>query len=278
MDDGGQRLRFAYSTINWGATCDISRALAEIREAGWGAVELFGHSLDHLGTPHSVGEALGGLRVATLFAGFELPNSEIQRTKLRNHVRFAAEVGGEAFGLVGGSRLRWRPPTEGEYAELATLCEDLAVFGRDCGVTVSYHPHVACTIETSDEIAALMARTSALRLCLDASHIALVGEDPLTVIDQWWDRLGYIHLKDWGHGKFRELGRGTLGIDFPGILRELERRRFGGWVVLEQSQSDESPLASARVNAEYLTGLGYDIGHGEHDSSASHRDSSLRSE
>ena len=257
MERGGQRLRFAYSTINWGATCDIPRALAEIRQAGWGAVELFGHSLDHLGTPRSLAEALGGLRVATLFAGIELPDTDIQRTKLRNHVRFAAEMGSEAFGLVGGGRLRWRPPTEEEYRELAALCEDLAAFGEELGVTVSYHPHVACTIETSDEIADLMARTRALRLCLDASHIALVGEDPLTVFDQWWDRLGYIHLKDWGSGKFREMGRGTLGIDFAGILRELERREFGGWVVLEQSQSDESPLESARINAAYLAGLGY---------------------
>ena len=71
--------------------------------------------------------------------------------------------------------------------------------------------------------------------------------------------LGYVHLKDWGHGKFQELGRGAIGIDFPGFLAELERRRFGGWVVIEQSQSDVSPLQSARVNAEYLTGRGYDI-------------------
>ena len=270
MGQGEQRLRFAYSTINWGATCDIPRAFAEIREAGWGAVELFGHSLDHLGTPGGLAEALGDLRVATLFAGIELPDTELQRVRLRNQIRFAAEAGAEAFGLVGGSRLRWRPPSDDDYAELAALCEDLAAFGDGLGVAVSYHPHAGCTIETSDEIAALMAHTRALRLCLDASHIALVGEEPLTVIDQWWDRLGYIHLKDWGHGKFRELGRGTLGIDFPAILRDLERREFGGWVVLEQSQSDESPLASARINAAYLTGLGYDLGQSEHDASEVH--------
>jgi inosose dehydratase len=259
MDEGEHRLRFAYSTINWGATCDVPRALAEIRDAGWGAVELFGHSLDLLGTPRSLAEVLGGLTVATLFAGVELPDSDLQRRKLRNQLRFAAEVGAEAFGLVGGARLRWRPPADEEYAALAGLCEDLARHGEDLGVTVSYHPHVACTIETSDEIATLMDQTRALRLCLDASHIALVGEDPLAVIDAWWDRLGYIHLKDWGRGKFQELGRGSIGIDFAGTLAELQRRRFAGWVVLEQSQSDESPLASARINAAYLAGLGYDI-------------------
>ncbi|MBA2558070.1 MAG: TIM barrel protein [Chloroflexi bacterium] len=254
------RLRFAHSTINWGTTCDLPRALVEIRDAGWGAVELFGHSLDLLGTPRGLAESLGELVPATLFASIVLPGSDLQRTTLRNQIRFASEIGATAFGLVGGSRLRWRPPSDDEISELAALCEELAVYGAETGVAVSYHPHVGCTIETSDEIAALMARTRALGLCLDASHIALVDEDPLDVLAAWWDRLGYIHLKDWGRGKFAELGRGTLGIDFPGILAELERREFAGWVVLEQSQSDVSPLESARINADYLRGLGYDIG------------------
>lgn len=253
------RLRFAYSTINWGANSDIPQALADIRAAGWGAVELFGHSLDLAGTPRGLSENLDGLTVATLFAGVELPDSAHQRTKLRNQVRFASEVGAEAFGLVGGGRLRWRPPTTGEYLELANLCEELAVYGVSLGVAVSYHPHVACTIETSEEIDILMRHSTQLRLCLDASHIALVGEDPLEVIDTWWDRLGYIHLKDWGHGKFAELGRGTIDIDFARILNELVHRQFAGWVVVEQSQSDVSPLESARINAAYLHALGYDI-------------------
>jgi len=259
MSAPDHRLRFAYSTINWGATCDIPQAIADIQAAGWGAVELFGHSLDLLGTPRGLSENLDGLTVATLFAGVELPDSPLQRTKLRNQIRFASEVGAGAFGLVGGGRLRWRPPTTGEYLELATLCEDLAVYGVSLGVAVSYHPHVACTIETSEEINVLMRHSTHLRLCLDASHIALVGEDPLEVIDAWWDRLGYIHLKDWGRGKFAELGRGTIDIDFARILKELVRRQFAGWVILEQSQSDVSPLESARINAAYLRALGYDI-------------------
>jgi len=254
------RLRFAYSTINWGASCDIAQALADIREAGWEAVELFGHSLDLLGTPGSLGEKLDGLTVATLFAGIEIPDSPIQRTRLRNQVRFASEIGSGAFGLVGGGRLRWRPPSSAEYREVASLGEDLALYGDALGITVSYHPHVACTIETSDEITILMSQTRQLKLCLDASHIALVGEDPLTVIETWWDRLGYIHLKDWGRGKFAELGRGSIAIDFPAILDELVRRRYAGWVVLEQSQSDVSPLESARINAAYLRALGYALG------------------
>lgn len=255
------RLRFAYSTINWGPTCDISQAVAQIRGAGWGALELFGHSLDHLGTPASLMDTLDGMAVATLFASVELPDSLPQRTKLRNQIHYASEVGAEAFGLVGAGRLRWRPPIDDDYAAVSDLCEDLATYGAPLGVAVSYHPHVGCTIETSGEIDSLMRQTSTLKLCLDASHIALVGEDPLTVIDTCWDRLGYLHLKDWGRGKFAELGQGSIAIDFNGILAHLVDRRYAEWVVVEQSQSDVSPLESARINAAYLKALGYDIGH-----------------
>jgi inosose dehydratase len=260
MSEKPQPLRFAYSTINWGATCDIPTALQEIRSAGWGAVELFGHSLDLLGTPASLSRLLDGLVPATLFSAIELPVSDLQRTTLMNHVRFAYEIGADALGLVGGARLRWRPPTSAEVTELASFCEELAVLGRELEVDVSYHPHVGCTIETSAEIEQLLAETSVLQLCLDASHIALVGEEPLTVIDRYWERLGYIHLKDWGYGKFQELGRGTLGIDSTAILTMLEERGFPGWVVLEQSQSDQSPHESASVNAAFLRGLGYALG------------------
>lgn len=260
MTEAARKIRFAYSTINWGAACDIPAALDEIRATGWGAVELFGHSLDQLGTPAGVRRNLGSLAAATLFSGIDLPVSGEQRKVQKNRIAFAAEIGASDYGLVGGARLRFRPPTSDEYAELAAFCEELAVFGAGLGVTVNYHPHVACTIETSDEIDLLMGQTSVLRLCLDASHIALVGEDPLTVLDHYWDRLGYVHLKDWGRGKFQELGRGTIGIDFARILSHLIDRQFEGWVVLEQSQSDVSPRESARINADYLRGLGYDAG------------------
>jgi sugar phosphate isomerase/epimerase len=252
-------LRFAYSTINWGATCDIPQALRDIEAAGWSAVELFGHSLDLLGTPSGLQDALGSLVPATMFAGLELPDTPTQHTRLRNQIRFASEIGAQAFGLVGGSRLRWRPPSSEEYAGLAQMCDDLAHYGASAGVAVSYHPHTSCTVETSREIAILMERTTALKLCLDASHIALVGEDPGTVIDTWWDRLGYLHLKDWGRGKFAELGQGAIGIDFPAILQMLVDRRFTGWVVIEQSQSEVSALESARVNAHYLVSRGYPL-------------------
>jgi sugar phosphate isomerase/epimerase len=259
-NSGASHLRFAYSTINWGTTPDFTDAFAEMREAGWRAVELFWHQLDWLGPVERMRGLLGDLQVATLFGKVDLPTDAKQLVRLQNEIAYAAELGAEHFGLVGGERLRWRPPSVAEEADLARFCEELARFGRDIGVQIAYHPHVACTVETEAEIDRLLAATEVLTLCLDASHIALVGEEPLAHMRKYHERTGYIHLKDWARGKFVEMGAGSLGIDFAAILRELEETRFAGWVVVEQSRSDVSPLASARANARYLRSLGYDPG------------------
>ncbi|MER3436250.1 MAG: hypothetical protein C4346_00670 [Chloroflexota bacterium] len=252
-------LRFAYSTINWGETPDLPEMFRSIAETGWDAVELFAHSLDWLGSPNRLRRDLGDLQAATMFGVIELPADRIRLGKLRRQIDYAAEIGAEAYGLVGGSRLRWRPPAPEEYDELARACEELARHGAEQGVAVAYHPHVACTIETEEEIDRLLNATQALTLCLDASHIALVGEDPIAHLRKYRDRTSYVHLKDWAKGKFVELGQGTLGIDFPAILRELDAMAFPGWVVIEMSRSDVSPAVSARANAAYLQSLGYTL-------------------
>jgi len=250
-------MRFAYSTINWGEYADMAQAAAEIRQAGWAAVELFAHSLDWLGLPDGLRATLAGLRPATLFAGIELPTSRRQLTIHKHRIDYAAAIGASAYGVLTGGRLRDRPPSPAEYREVAGFCEELARHGAECGVAVAYHPHTACTIEMADEIDILMEQTEALGLCLDASHIALVGEDPVAHLRTYRERLAYVHLKDWARGKFVELGQGTLGIDFAACLRTLEELRFAGWVVVESSRSDVSPLHSAEVNAAFLRGLGY---------------------
>lgn len=260
MPEKPSNLRFAYSTINWGTTPDLEACFGEIQSAGWRAVELFWHSLDWLGPVHALKRQLGDLQVATSFGAVKLPADRAQLTMMQHQIAYAAQMGAAHYGLIGGDRLRWRPPSEAEYREVAGYCEELAVFGQSVGVDVAYHPHVACTIETEAEIDRLMASTEVLSLCLDASHIALVDEDPLAHLRKYRERTSYIHLKDWARGAFVEMGEGTLGIDFGAILAELEEGQFPGWVVVEQSRSSVSPLRSAEVNAAYLRSLGYDPG------------------
>jgi inosose dehydratase len=253
------RLRFAYSTINWGTRCDLPAAFAEIRASGWGAVELFDHSLDWLGTPDTLRAHLDGLKPAAFFGAISVPSPADEIAVHKRRIDYAALFGTEMYGLVGGGRLRQRPPTDAEYTALADACEELAVYAADRGIGIAYHPHTGCTIETEAEIDILLDRTQKMQLCLDVSHIALVDEDPVTQLSKYLGRTGYIHMKDWARGKFVELGQGSIGIDFPAILAALHEWQYPGWLVIENSRSDISPAHSAQFNADYLRGLGYSL-------------------
>jgi inosose dehydratase len=254
-----QGLRFAYSTINWGTRPDLAAVFGEIAAAGWRAVELFDHALDWLGTPQHLAGALDGLRAATSFGVVDVPASGDQLTVHKRRMEYAALFGVEMYGLVGGGRARSGPPNAEEYRALARACEDLAAHGEDLGMGLAYHPHVGCTVETEGEIDVLLSETRQTKLCLDVSHIGLVGEDPVAHLRKYRDRLGYVHLKDWAAGRFVGLGQGTIGLDMAAFLAELERQQFAGWVVVEQSRSDGPPADSAQQNAEYLRGLGYEL-------------------
>jgi sugar phosphate isomerase/epimerase len=252
-------LRFAYSTINWTTKGDLDSMFREIRESGFEAVELFDHSLDWLGPPESLRDKLGGLRVATSFGGLEVPVIADQLVTHKRRMEYAATMGAEMYGLVGGGRLRTRMPNDAEYSNLAATCEELADYGASIGLGIGYHPHTGCTIETESEIDILLAKTQTTQLCLDVSHVALVGEDPVTQLAKYRTRTGYVHLKDYANGKFVELGLGNIGIDVRSILSWLDSERFDGWVVIENSRSDESPARSAQYNADYLQRLGYSL-------------------
>ena len=253
--------RFGYSTIHWPGTTEQQTIFAEMREAGWSAVELFGHSVEWLGAPEDLRAALAGLTVATSFGSIAVPVEPAQLERHKQNIDYAAGLGAAAYGLVGGSRPKDRTPTAEEYSNLATACEELAVYAADKDMLIGYHPHTNCTIETESETDILLNQSPHVRLCLDPSHIAQVGEDPLAQLRKYRDRVGYVHLKDWGDGKFQELGRGDLGIDFAAILDELEAWGYDGWVIVEQSRSrtDVAALDSARINADFLRNLGYTL-------------------
>jgi inosose dehydratase len=140
-----------------------------------------------------------------------------------------------------------------------------------------FHHHCATYVETPDEIAALMRRTSPelVGLCLDTGHATYGGGDPLELLAAHRDRIRHVHFKDcsrdvaararaeqWDyvtairHGLFCELGQGS--VDFAAILDRLNAARYDGWIVVEQDvlPSMGTPAASAARNRRFLHDLG----------------------
>jgi inosose dehydratase len=147
----------------------------------------------------------------------------------------------------------------------------------ETGLRTVIHHHCAGYVETPGELERLLADTPAdtLGLVLDMGHYRYAGGYPLAALEHFWDRIWHIHYKDYSasvatearakkwdyfeavqHGVFCELGHGD--VDFAAITEELRRRKYDGWIVVEQDvlPGMGAPPACAKRNREFLASLG----------------------
>ncbi len=149
---------------------------------------------------------------------------------------------------------------------------------HETGLRTVFHHHCAGCVETPDEIARFLDLTDpqAIGLVFDTGHFAYGAGtcDVVPGMERFKDRIDYVHLKDchpdiaaqaraaqWDyfgalrHGIFCELGRG--GVDFPAVLRWLNRKPYSGYVLVEQDvlPGMGTPKESARRNREYLRSI-----------------------
>ncbi len=168
--------------------------------------------------------------------------------------------------------------SQDEWEVFARGASSIARQVRDkTGLRTVFHHHSAGFVEAPWEVQELMDRTDSalMGLCLDTGHYCYGGGDPLQAIREYDSRIWHVHLKDlspqvateardrgWdyfkavGRGVFCELGQGD--VDFAGVVRELRRAGYDGWMVVEQDvlPGMGSPTESARRNREYLDRLG----------------------
>jgi len=168
--------------------------------------------------------------------------------------------------------------SDAQWKTFARGAEYVAREVRDAtGVRTVFHHHCAGYVETPAEIDSFMALTSPdlVGLCLDTGHCAFGGGDPFETLRRHSERVHHMHFKDFSPaigaraaregldyfgavsaGVFCELGRGN--VPFEGIVQELRRRSWDGWIVVEQDvlAGTGTPLESARRNRAFLRGLG----------------------
>jgi inosose dehydratase len=153
----------------------------------------------------------------------------------------------------------------------------------ETGLRTLYHHHCAHHVETPDEIDAFLDATDPelLNLVFDTGHASYgsgqVDDGALaaSLLERWWERVPYVHLKDchpevaararregWdyrtavGAGVFCELGQGS--VDFGRVVDLLRARGYADWVTVEQDvlPGMGTPKASAARNRATLAALG----------------------
>lgn len=149
------------------------------------------------------------------------------------------------------------------------------------GMTIVVHHHVGTWLETEEETNRILDLTDPklVGLCLDTGHLVYGGGDPVRMIQNWGERVRYIHLKDvwpdklerirqekidadtaWKMGVFSRIGEGQ--VDFISLFKTLKEKKYHGWLIVEQDivrdpdgQVQYTPLECARYSRNYIRDL-----------------------
>jgi sugar phosphate isomerase/epimerase len=143
--------------------------------------------------------------------------------------------------------------------QLAVLAKTLNEIGKGCadaGVRFAFHPHNWTLIDANyAEVKRIMDLTDPkyVFLVADTAHLSLGGVDPIRFVNDWFPRIGDVHLKDvivkyspaksgWkGPAPSKEEHArdnlykpfGTGGVDFVGFLGALRAKGYDRWVSLD---------------------------------------------
>ena len=237
---------------------------------------------------------LRGMRIASRwFSSFLLtkPYEEVEADFIRE-LDFLTAVGAnrinvseQSYSIQGKTEV---PILTGGHkyvmsdAEWDRFCDGLNKLGRvarERGFKLCFHHHMGTVVQTSEETDRMMANTDpeAVFLCYDTGHFTFAGEDPLTMLKKYVDRVGHVHLKDmrlsvveearnnnWSfltavrNGAFTVPGDGN--VDFDPVFQVLSEAGYQGWLLVEAEQdpAKADPLEYAIKGRRYIrehTGL-----------------------
>jgi len=284
--------RIAVAPISWGV-CEVpgwgwqlspDRVLAEMRDLGVTATE-FGPEGFLPQDPAEKARTLAAYDLVAVggFVPIVLHDADADPVPV-----IAAELVG--FLAAGATRLVLsadtgeagydsRPTlTDAQWQTLLQNLDRIREYAAAQGIVASLHPHVGTLVESSDDVARVLAGSN-IGLCLDTGHLLIGGSDPVQIALQHADRISHVHLKDVradvarramsrelsytdavGQGLYAPLGMGD--IDLATIVASLEQAGYTGYYVLEQDTilHEEPGLADAphhavRQSIDFILGL-----------------------
>ena len=210
------------------------------------------------------------------------PYEEVEKDFIE-HITFLKEMGAKVVGMSEqGHSIQGtdKPIFEAKYVmndeEWDTFCTGINKLGKvakDMGIKLCFHHHMGTVVQTEEEIDRLMANTDPelFGLLFDCGHLAYCGEDYMSVLNKYADRIRHVHLKDIRPEKVEQVKREHLSflqgvrlgtftvpgdgvIDFKPIFDVLEKTGYEGYVLVEAEQDPAiaNPLEYAIKARKYI--------------------------
>ncbi len=268
--------RFGYAAITWGG--NDRQAIEDVAAVGFRAIQLRSNVLEEfkdnaVGTVRDLLAQSKIKMVALSSGGLDVDKPEADQFDLHTaHAKFVHDVGG-LYLQVTSERPKNRAITSEDYSKFGRMLTELGKRTADEGVSLGFHNHMGSLGQGPDEVDKIFdaVDTRYAKLELDIAHYYQAGGDPVKAVNDYRDRLLFLHLKDvvevppgarGGNAyKWVELGRGL--VDVPGVVAALQKINFRGWAVIELDSvpdAGDTPKTCAEINKKYVEEkLGYTI-------------------
>ncbi|MCF0198819.1 MAG: myo-inosose-2 dehydratase, partial [Bacteroidaceae bacterium] len=208
----GPQLRISLANEELGAENTFRQTVSEMALAGFTGCEI-GNKYPADAAVLKRALDLRGMRIASRwFSSFLItkPYEEVEADFIRE-LDFLSAVGANRINvseqsysiqgqtetpvLTGGHK---HVMTEEEWDIFCTGLNKLGKVAADRGFKLCFHHHMGTVVQTSEETDRMMANTDPryVFLCYDTGHFTFAGEDPLTMLKKYSDRIGHVHLKD----------------------------------------------------------------------------------
>jgi inosose dehydratase len=167
---------------------------------------------------------------------------------LRRIIGFGARTGAERIIFCHNH------PREGvTAADIREFARTLSKVGQeaaDQGVALSLHHHYRQPVMHRADFDVFVSAADHVGLTVDTSHLAKSGiTDIAGLIRDLGGVIDNVHVKDFSHGEFQILGRGTL--DFKSVMAALRDIDYSGWLCVDE-ESSASLAEGLRASRDYL--------------------------
>lgn len=257
-------IRFGCQTNVWKREQDSGKSfwdvLDEVEETGCEGIESgwwqIGPVCDDL--PRLKDELAGrGLRQVSIFSVVSkwAPDERDQeRADLERNCTVLEELGASIAALGTGDAER-TPESFELVAEVLNDCGQIAI---DHGLKLSLHPHGIAGGPEDWEVLTDLCLPQLVSYCPDLGNLDMYGGDALEFCEQYFDRINYVHFKDYSGGgqSFVPLGQGTSQI--AECIGMLKSKGFSGWMMIEHETPHAKEVgakAAIRQDLEYVKSM-----------------------
>lgn len=260
-------IHLGYAAITWDG--NDRQAIHDISKLGFHGIQVRSNCIAEFGSPQALRTLLdqNQLKMVALSSGDLSIDPALESQELARHVanaHFLRDAGGLYLQIIDK-----KPPNRevvtADYKRLGALLTSLGKRTADLGIPLGYHNHMGAMGEHPEGVEQIMqaADPRYVKLELDIAHYFAGGGDPAKAIEQYRDRLLFLHIKDvelvpgGAEGqdyRFVELGRGS--VDIPSVFAALRRTDFQGWGIIELDgppNTAQTAAHSAAVNKLYVT-------------------------